>query len=36
MRNAYKILVLKPEGKSSVGDLGIEERIILKWILHML
>jgi hypothetical protein len=30
VRNAYKILVLKPGGKSSMRDLGIEERIILK------
>jgi hypothetical protein len=33
MRNAYKILVRKPEGKSPLKDLGIDGRIILEWIL---
>jgi hypothetical protein len=29
MRNAYKILVRKPEGKSNLKDLGTDGRIIL-------
>jgi hypothetical protein len=33
VRNAYKILVGKPEGKSHSEDLGINEKIILEWIL---
>jgi hypothetical protein len=34
MKNSYKILVGKPEGKRPLIDLGIDERmIILKWIL---
>jgi hypothetical protein len=32
MRNAYKILVGKREGKRP-EDLGVDERVILKWIL---
>jgi hypothetical protein len=32
MRNAYKILVGKPERKRHSGDLGIDGRIIFKWI----
>jgi hypothetical protein len=32
VRNAYKILVGRPEGKSSLEDIGIDGRIILKWI----
>jgi hypothetical protein len=32
MRNSY-ILVRKPEGKRPLGDLGVNMRIILKWIL---
>jgi hypothetical protein len=32
MRNAYKILVGRSEGKF-LGDLGIAGRIILEWIL---
>jgi hypothetical protein len=32
MRNMYKILVEKPEGKH-LEDPGIDGRIILKWIL---
>jgi hypothetical protein len=34
MRNVYKILVRKPEGKSHSEDLGVDGRIILKWILE--
>jgi hypothetical protein len=30
--NLYKILVGKPEVKRILGRIGIEERIILKWI----
>jgi hypothetical protein len=35
MRNIYRILVRKPEGKTPPGDgnLGIDGRIILEWIL---
>jgi hypothetical protein len=33
MRTAYRILTGKPEGKSQVGRLGIDGRIILKCIL---
>jgi hypothetical protein len=33
-RNAYRILLGKPEGKRSQLDLDIGERIILKWILE--
>jgi hypothetical protein len=33
MRNAYKILVGKPERKNHSGDLGEEGKIILEWIL---
>jgi hypothetical protein len=33
MRNVYKILVDKPEGKSHSEDLGVYGRIILKQIL---
>jgi hypothetical protein len=31
LRNAYNILVRKPEGKRQLGR--VDERIILKWIL---
>jgi hypothetical protein len=34
MRNAYKILVGKPEGKNHSGDLGVDGKIILEWILR--
>jgi hypothetical protein len=34
MRNAYRILVKMPEGKRSLGKLGVDERIILKLILQ--
>jgi hypothetical protein len=33
MRNAYEMLVGQPEGKRSLEDLGVDGRIILKWIL---
>jgi hypothetical protein len=33
MRNAYKILIVKPEGKRPLEDLGVDEMIILEWIL---
>jgi len=32
MRNVYKILVGKPEGKRPLRDLDIDGRIILEWI----
>jgi hypothetical protein len=33
VRNAYKILVEKSEEKNHLEDLGIDERIILRWIM---
>jgi hypothetical protein len=33
MRNGYNILVGKSEGKRPLGDLGIDGKIILEWIL---
>jgi len=33
MRNLYKILVVKLQGKRPLGDLGVDGRIILEWIL---
>jgi hypothetical protein len=33
VRNAYNILVRKPEGKRQLGNLGVNRRIILEWIL---
>jgi hypothetical protein len=33
MRNRYKILVGKSEGKRLWKDLGIDEKMILEWIL---
>jgi hypothetical protein len=33
MRNAYRILVGKREGRENMGDLGVDEMIILKWML---
>jgi hypothetical protein len=32
MRNAYKILVVKQEGKDDSEDLGLDGKIILEWI----
>jgi hypothetical protein len=34
MRNAYKILVRKPEWKRQLRGLDIDGRTILKWILR--
>jgi hypothetical protein len=34
MRNAYKIVVEKPEGKIPLGDLGTDGRTMLEWILE--
>jgi hypothetical protein len=33
MRIAYKMLVRKPEGTNLSKDLGVDEKIILEWIL---
>jgi hypothetical protein len=33
MRNAYKILIEKLQGKRPVGDLGVDGRLILQRIL---
>jgi hypothetical protein len=33
MRYAYRIFIGKPEGKKPLGILGVDGRIILKWIL---
>jgi hypothetical protein len=33
VRGVYSVLVGKPEGKYYLEDLGIDRRIILKWIL---
>jgi hypothetical protein len=33
-RNAYNILVGKSEGKNHLENLGVDGRIILKWILN--
>jgi hypothetical protein len=35
-RNAHTILVGKPEGKRHSEELGVDGRIILKWILRKL
>jgi hypothetical protein len=32
VRNAYKILVGKPEGKRPLEDLSVHGKIILEWI----
>jgi hypothetical protein len=34
LRNAYKILVAKPEGKKPHGRIDVVGKIILKWILR--
>jgi len=31
-RGVYRVLVGKPEGKNHLEDLGVDRRIILKWI----
>jgi hypothetical protein len=31
-RGAYRLFVRRPEGKNHLEDLGLEERIMLKWI----
>jgi hypothetical protein len=33
-RNAYRVLVGKPEGKNSLEDLGVDGTVILKWNLN--
>jgi hypothetical protein len=33
IRNAYNTLVAKTEGEDSSEDLGVDEKIILEWIL---
>jgi hypothetical protein len=35
-RGAYRAFVGKPEGKNHLEDLGIDGRIILKWIFERL
>jgi len=32
-RSAYRVLVRKSEGKSYLKDVGIDGRILLKWVL---
>jgi hypothetical protein len=34
MINVYKIVVGKPGGRHHMGYLGVDERIMLKWILN--
>jgi hypothetical protein len=34
IRNAYKILVGKPEEKKSLGDLDVDWRVMLQYILN--
>jgi hypothetical protein len=34
MRSANEILARKQEWKRQLGDIGVDERIILKWILQ--
>jgi hypothetical protein len=34
VRNAYKSVVRKPAKKNHLGDLGIDGRTILKWMLY--
>jgi hypothetical protein len=31
-RWVYRVLLGKPEGKNHLGDQGVDERIILRWI----
>jgi hypothetical protein len=33
-RSVYRVLVGKPEGKRPFGDLGVDESIILRWIIR--
>jgi hypothetical protein len=33
MRNAYRVLIGPLKGKSTLGDVGLDGRTILKWIL---
>jgi hypothetical protein len=33
MRNTHKILVRKREGKKNLEDIGVDGRVLLKWIL---
>jgi hypothetical protein len=33
-RGVYRVLVMETEGKRPMGDPGVEERIILRWILR--
>jgi len=33
-RGVYRNLVGKPEGKGPIGDPGLDERIILRWIVY--
>jgi hypothetical protein len=36
IKNPYRILVGKPEGKNHLQDLGVDGKMILKWILQEL
>jgi hypothetical protein len=35
MRNAYKTVVRKVEGKAPSEDLGVEGTVLLEWVLEM-
>jgi hypothetical protein len=35
IKNTYKILVGKPERKKDLEDLGVDEEIILIWVIKM-